>query len=228
MISIDYERHLATVERAVDSLELDGKLARKVTVTQRLAAPPPDVWQAITTADRIARWFLPISGDLKLGGRFQLENHAGGEITACAPPRHLSMTWEFAGDVSWVDVRLAAVDDDGASMLTLAHTMRPSPHYDQFGPGATGVGWESALLGVATHLPNPTEQLPGIETIAASPQWRPFVEACSEGWANAAIASGESEPSARAASTCAEVSRVAPVARRCCHRARPQTWMKYG
>ena len=49
---------------------------------------------------------MPVSGDLRLGGRFQLQGNAGGGITRCAPPRHLAVTWEFGGQVSWVDVRL--------------------------------------------------------------------------------------------------------------------------
>ena len=27
-----------------------------------------DVWDACTTAERIGRWFLPVTGDLRLGG----------------------------------------------------------------------------------------------------------------------------------------------------------------
>ena len=30
--------------------------------------------------ERIPRWFLPVSGDLRLGGRYQLEGNAGGEV----------------------------------------------------------------------------------------------------------------------------------------------------
>ena len=46
-----------------------------------------DLWEAITNAERIPRWFLPITGELRLGGRYQLQGNAGGTITACEPPR---------------------------------------------------------------------------------------------------------------------------------------------
>jgi uncharacterized protein YndB with AHSA1/START domain len=36
-----------------------------------------DLWEALTSADRIPRWFLPVTGDLRLGGRFQLTGNAG-------------------------------------------------------------------------------------------------------------------------------------------------------
>lgn len=65
------------------------------------------LWEATTTPERLARWFLPVEGDLKLGGRYQLEGNAGGTITRCDPPEALDMTWEFGGGTSWVNLRLA-------------------------------------------------------------------------------------------------------------------------
>ena len=44
------------------------------------------MWDACTDPERIGRWFLPVSGDLRLGGRYQLEGNAGGEILRCEPP----------------------------------------------------------------------------------------------------------------------------------------------
>ena len=44
-----------------------------------------DLWDACTNPDRIPRWFLPISGDLRLNGRYQLEGNAGGTIERCEP-----------------------------------------------------------------------------------------------------------------------------------------------
>jgi uncharacterized protein YndB with AHSA1/START domain len=49
-----------------------------VTITQVYAAPVEDVWDACTNPARIPRWFLPVSGELRLGGRYQLEGNAGG------------------------------------------------------------------------------------------------------------------------------------------------------
>src|SRR5882724_8555264 len=43
-----------------------------------MRAPPfvgigkPQYWDAMTNAERIPRWFLPISADLRLSGRYQL------------------------------------------------------------------------------------------------------------------------------------------------------------
>ena len=39
-----------------------------------------DLWDCLTNAERIPRWFLPVSGELVEGGRYQTEGNAGGVI----------------------------------------------------------------------------------------------------------------------------------------------------
>jgi len=39
------------------------------------------------------RWFLPLHGDLREGGSFQLEGNAGGDILTCTPPQLLRVTF---------------------------------------------------------------------------------------------------------------------------------------
>ncbi len=79
-------------------------------------AAPEDVWNALTTADRISRWLGPISGDLNVGGRFQVQGNAGGEVLACTPRERISVTWENFGSVSWVDVSLTP-DGENTTVL---------------------------------------------------------------------------------------------------------------
>ena len=92
-----------------------------------------------------------MSGDLRLGGRYQLQGNAGGEILVCDPPKHLKITWEYGGDTSWVEVRIDALAPDSAR-LTLEHIARDSDHWKKFGPGATGVGWDMALIGLTATV----------------------------------------------------------------------------
>jgi uncharacterized protein YndB with AHSA1/START domain len=70
--------------------------------------------------ERIPRWFLPVSGELRAGGRYQLEGNAGGTIERCDPPTGFSATWEFGGSVSWIEVRLT-VTGNGGTRLELEH-----------------------------------------------------------------------------------------------------------
>ena len=100
----------------------------------------------LTASQRIPRWFLPIEGDLKLGGKYQLKGNAGGTITACTPPRQFAATWEFGGGTTWIEVKVAA--ERGKARLTLEHTAIIEDHWNQFGPGAVGIGWDLAVVGL--------------------------------------------------------------------------------
>src|SRR5262249_22364673 len=84
-------------------------------------APPAAPWGACTDPERIPPWWMPVSGDLRLGGRFQLEGNAGGDITECEPPRRLALTWEFGGDASVVTLDLTPAGD--ATELVLRHAV---------------------------------------------------------------------------------------------------------
>ena len=197
-MSFDVETELGAVERSVSSRDVDGRAAHVVTLSRSYATTAEDAWDAVTSSERIARWFLPVTGDLQLGGRYQLEGNAGGVITACRRLSHFALTWEFGGDVSWVEVRLS---DGGAGRvrLTVAHTSHHSPHWDEFGPGATGVGWELGLMGLAVHVAQPDEAQIDEAAFVASPEGRALMAGSSEGWGRAAIAAGADPAAARAA-----------------------------
>ena len=123
-MDLNLEMHLAAVERSVSASERDGHPVRSISMSRSFRATLEDLWDAVTSADRIPRWFLPVSGDLQAGGRYQLEGNAGGTITDCARLSHFSLTWEFGGDVSWVEVDLAGEGIDRARLTSLAHLLR--------------------------------------------------------------------------------------------------------
>ena len=197
-MDLNVDSHLAAVERAVSSLERDGQPARAVTLARTYATTVEYLWDAVTSADRIARWFLPISGDLELGGRYQFEGNAGGTITHCERPSFLGLTWEFGDDVSWVEVRLAQ-DGAGRARLALTHTALLSDHWTEFGPGAVGVGWEMGLLGMELHLTRPGEPKIDAQTFHLTPEGKALHIGSSEAWGKAAIAAGTDPDAARAA-----------------------------
>lgn len=196
-MKIDIARQLAAVSRMVKHLEHDGEPARAVLVSRTYDIKIEDLWDAITSAERIPRWFLPVSGELRLGGRFQLEGNAGGEITRCEPPCHLAVTWEFADQTSWLELTLT--EDRAAARLELKHVAMLDEHWERFGPGATGVGWEGALAGLDLHLTtgatvNPEEAM----TWMMSAEGKSFYRQSSEAWGRADIACG-AEPAAATA-----------------------------
>src|SRR5262249_11945464 len=124
---------LGAVVRKVVSRDHLGKPARVVIAGRRYDTDIDDLWDALTNGERIPRWFLPISGDLKLGGRYQFKGNAGGEITRCEPPRLLAVTWEYGPEVSWLNVTLAA--EAAGTRLELEHIAHVSDErWEQFGP----------------------------------------------------------------------------------------------
>ena len=197
-MNFDFESHLGAAERSVSLLERDGCPASAVTISRSLTTTVENVWDAVTSGDRIPRWAMPISGELELGGRYQLEGNAGGVITECEPLSRISVTWEFAGDVSWVELRISE-RESGSPQLSVTHTAHLSPHWDEYGPGAVGVGWESALAGLALHLEHPNEPKPDEMEFVTSPDGKAFIAGSSEAWGEAAVAAGTDPDAASAA-----------------------------
>ena len=83
--------------------------------------------------------------------------------------------------------------------LALTHSALLSPHWDEYGAGAVGVGWEMAFLGLALHVANPDFPKPDDMEFATSSNGRAFIKGSSEGWVKAAIEAGEEPGKARAA-----------------------------
>ena len=199
-MNIDVDHQISATKRTIGDRVLEAGSARVLTATQTYAATLEDLWDACTSTARIPRWFMPISGDLRPGGRYQLEGNASGTIERCDPPRSFAATWEYGGEVTWIAVRLDPESDD-RTRLTLEHVAHvDDERWLQYGPGAVGVGWDLALAGLGLHLATGAPNDPA-EAAAwmASPDGVAFVTQSSRGWADASIAAGTDENEARAA-----------------------------
>lgn len=195
-MEIDIGNVLGSVTRTVRNFEKDGKPASTVTLTRLYDTSVDDLWDALTNAQRIPRWFLPIEGDLKLGGKYQLKGNAGGTITACNPPRQFAATWEFGGGITWIEVTVAA--DRGNARMTLEHTAIIEDHWNQFGPGAVGIGWDLAVMGLGRHLATgASADHAAAEAWMGSPYGKEFMTQSGEFWRAAHIMSGADPTSAK-------------------------------
>jgi uncharacterized protein YndB with AHSA1/START domain len=197
---IDVTHQINAVRRQVGGRTLEAGQARVMTVSQVYDTDVDDLWDACTDPERIPRWFLPVSGDLQLGGRYQLKGNAGGTVERCDPPKSFAATWEYGGDISWIEVRLSP-DSDGGTRFELEHTAHvDDERWAEFGPGAVGLGWDGMLAGLALHLGSGAAVDPQESTAwVASDEGKRFFAEAGERWYEADVAGGTPADAARAA-----------------------------
>ncbi|MGO2859972.1 MAG: SRPBCC family protein [Brevibacterium sp.] len=195
---------LAGQADAVDrelSIDIDAGTQHTVqSISQSYPTTIADLWEACTDPDRLERWFAPVSGDLELGGRYAIEGNASGTVEECEPLTSYTITWEFGGGTSLVTVRFA--EDGDGSRLTIEHSHTGeagAEFWTQFGPGATGVGWDLSLLGLAFHLVAGTGRPADENHFVTIDLAQQFVRDSSTHWGEASVTAGTPEAEAMAA-----------------------------
>ncbi len=190
-MGIDVVKKIEAVTRDVGCGERNGEPTRFQVASRIFDTDQDSLWHALTNIDRIPQWFMPISGDLRLGGSYQLEGNAGGEITECEPHEHFALTWVFQDQISWVDIKLT-VPADGHTALRLEHIAHvPADFWEQYGPGATGIGWDLSLLGLDQHFLTGDKIEPdNADTWMGTAEGQEFVRRSSHAWRQASIQSG--------------------------------------
>jgi uncharacterized protein YndB with AHSA1/START domain len=190
---IDIVREFEATQREVGKGTVPAGEGNAIRLRRTFSAPIDDVWDAVTNPERIGRWFMPIAGDLRLGGTYQLEGNAGGEILACDPPNGFRVTWVFgpngSGDQSHVEVRLARAGDDATSFELEHIAIVPDEMWDTFGPGAVGVGWDGGVLGLGLHLTGLKADIDP-NTWHLTDEGHDFYRRSSEAWGAASLAAG--------------------------------------
>jgi uncharacterized protein YndB with AHSA1/START domain len=112
---------------------------------------PDDLWQAVTSPDRLARWMAAYRGDFRLGGHWQALDTDGavycdGEVTACDRPHGFTTTWTVVGEPP--SLLTVVLEPDGErTRLHLRHEHVTQPGY--------GPGWHAYLEALAGHLAQP-------------------------------------------------------------------------
>ncbi len=196
---IDVAHQINNVRREVGSRVMEAGEARTTVISQSYDATIDELWDACTNPERIPRWFLPVTGDLRLHGRYQLEGNAGGTIEQCDPPKGFAATWEYGGEVSWIEVRLTPESGD-RTRFELEHIAHVDDRWAEFGPGAVGVGWDLAVIGLTLHLASGEAVDPAeVAAWTASADGKAFVTSSSERWRDASIAAGTDPAEAKAA-----------------------------
>jgi uncharacterized protein YndB with AHSA1/START domain len=189
---------LGAESREVGQGDHEGRPARVVVASRTYETDPDDLWDALTSHERIPLWFLPVSGDLDVGGRYQLEGNAGGTVTRCVPPWAFEVTWEFGGDASLVSVGLQGRAD--GTRLTLEHILpvaEDDAQWTRYGPGAVGVGWDLALMALGLYLQPGSVDRADVAAWTGSEAGKAFMRDSAVSWGEAHIAGGVDPETAR-------------------------------
>ncbi|MET9623797.1 MULTISPECIES: SRPBCC family protein [unclassified Streptomyces] len=194
------------VHREAGTRRVEAGEAGTVLLRRTYDAGIADVWDAVTDPERLGRWFLPVTGEFKVGGRYQLEGNAGGEILECVEPERLRVSWLFGPDPGFgeVEVRLTAEGEE-RTVFELEHVaVVPDEFRDRFGPGAVGVGWDLMFLGLGMHLAGAGMSKEEAEVWQTSPEAKEYTTRSGEAWGAAYAASG-ADPETVAATTAATI-----------------------
>lgn len=198
---MNYDEALGAKFREVDERTRNGKPTRVVRASRVYLTDQSDLWDALTNVERIPKWFSPVSGELHLGGQYQIEGNASGTIMRCEEPEALDLTWEISGNMSWVIVRLKA--ESTGTRLVLEHEMLKDEageaHWAKYGPGATGVGWDLSFFGLSLHISNDGKPSDSNANMAwmMSDAGKDFMRDSAEAWSKAHIRLGEKPKTAQ-------------------------------
>ncbi len=181
---IDILAEIKAIQRTVSKQNRTDGAVISVLARRDYPQTITDVWQALTDATQIERWFLPVSGDLRVGGRFQTQGNAGGEILRCEAPSLLEITW---GDATSI-VQLRLLSTSSLTTLELEHSVPLA--FAQNGAGAlfVGPGWDTALMALARFLRGEAPADP--VAAASSLETQRFNKDSLSAWANAVNVSG--------------------------------------
>jgi uncharacterized protein YndB with AHSA1/START domain len=125
--------------------------ARTLRFERGLAAAPEEVWDALTSPGRLARWLASATLEPRVDGAVELDFGQGGvcrgEVTAWDPPRVLAYGWRLpdghASRVRWT----LEPGEGGSTHLTLVHELLRAEE-----AGGYGAGWHAHLDRLEAHL----------------------------------------------------------------------------
>ena len=107
--------------------EIMGGDARVAVMTRTYETSIDDLWDAVTNPERLARWYTTVSGELRVGGRFDQVHMGGGLIAECEAPSYLRLVLGQGG-VDEIQVRLTPGDEPDTTVLEVQHATTLDRH----------------------------------------------------------------------------------------------------
>jgi uncharacterized protein YndB with AHSA1/START domain len=187
---MDFDAVIDATSRTVEVGTESDPHVRTLTVTRLFDISSDSLWNASTRANELTRWFLPISGTLYEGGRYEIQDTASGLIRECRPKTFVSATWEYGPDTSWLELRF--VPRNSQTELTFKHIAHVTvSQWTQFGPGALGIFWDLAFMRLADYLAGALQHdRSDMMSWAVSIEGYKFMLLSSQAWCAANISAG--------------------------------------
>lgn len=169
-----------------------------VVLEQTFTNPPHEIWAALTEPENLAVWLEPVTMTSTEDRRFRTgKTGTEGTVQIFDPPRLLQLTWENGDEVG--ELQISITQTASGSSLTLRHRVAANEHWDTYGAGATGVGWDGAFLALHAFLNGRAATVrQRMNELEGSEQGHRFIDATSQAWKEAQIKAGTDEDTAQA------------------------------
>jgi uncharacterized protein YndB with AHSA1/START domain len=154
-------------------------LARVAAFTRSYPTTVEDLWDACTNLERLRRWYVPVTGDLQVGGTFQQANMGSGRILECDPPGFLKLSLGARG-ADEIELRLSTGPQEGSATLRLEHATTLASHeiggqiYDAI--FCMGGGYYPRLYALDQHLRGELPESYDATAFHLNPDMRPVIE----------------------------------------------------
>ncbi len=169
--------NLAEPEPELHRRRISAGDARVAVFRRTYDAAIEDVWDACTNPERLGRWYVPITGDLRVGGTFHQSPMGSGVIMRCEAPYELKLS--LGGGADEIELRLSPAGN-GRTAFELQHATTIDQH--QIGGQmfdaifCMGGGYYPRLVALHRHLsgtlPNDYDPL----TFHELPELRPVID----------------------------------------------------
>lgn len=168
-----------------------------VVLEQTFTNSADDIWQALTTPESLGVWLEPVDIISQEKRRFRTgKTGTEGTVEIFDAPRLLQVSWENGSQIG--ELQISITQTEAGSSLTLRHRVPADEHWDTYGTGATGVGWDGAFLALHAYLSGRAatvrERMAALE---GSEEGNRFIEDSSKAWEAAQVKAGDDEATAR-------------------------------
>ena len=135
--------------RIIGTLQQTGADEGSVRVEDVFDTGIEDLWEACTDPERLARWFAPVSGELREGGTFTIHFDDADtprcRVVSCEAPTRLVWEWPVGEVATLVTVEVTP-DGEGAR-LELCHA-----RLDAGRVAGYAAGWDTYVRRLAADL----------------------------------------------------------------------------